>query len=170
MATKTQSLLEQAFQNKPSLRELAVFYEAFARRGWEGNYFHLLPTVETESYGIAYRLKYSWDATGAIAIFRKILNLAREAAGQLDVDEDLIPGWKEVADHLPPYATFRVGCGEILSGNPGAMPRRQAGDHEINSALYPAARREIPSELETENGQCLIFCAEAGHCYSVDVS
>ena len=122
----------------PLLRELAIFYDAFARRGWDGNYYHLLPTVETESYGIAYQLKYSRDTTGAIAMFRAILNLACQAADFLGVDGDLIPKWKEVADHLPPYPTFHVGCGEILAGNPGAMPRWQAGDHEINTALYPA--------------------------------
>lgn len=134
----------------PLLRELAIFYEAFARRGWDGSYYHLLPTVETESYGIAYQLKYSRDTTGAIAMFRAVLNLACQAAGLLEVDGDLIPGWKEVADNLPPYPTFNVGCGKILAGNPGAMPRWQAGDHEINSALYPAT---LADEINLDSPQ-----------------
>lgn len=122
----------------PVLRELAIFYEAFARRGYDGKYYHLLPTVETESYGISYKLKYAQDTTGAIAVFRKTLNMAIEAAEMMNVDSELISGWKEVADNLPTYPKFMVGTGEILAGNPGAMPRWQAGDHEINSANYPA--------------------------------
>ena len=122
----------------PLLRELAIFYEAFARRGYDGTYYHILPTVETESYGISYQLEFAQDTTGAITMFRKILNLACEAAEYLHCDLDRISGWREVADHLPPYPVFQMGMGEILGGNTGIIPRWSAGDHEINSGNYPA--------------------------------
>ena len=122
----------------PLLRELAVFYEAFARRGFDGTHYHLLPAVETESYGISYQLEFAKDTTGAITMFRKILNLALEASEYLGEDDDLRAGWREVAENLPPYPTFQMGMGEILGGNPGIIPRWSAGDHEINSANYPA--------------------------------
>lgn len=141
----------------PLLRELAIFYEAFARRGWDGQYYHLAPAVETESYGISYQLKYAHDTTGAIALFRKILNLAAETAELLEVDRERIPGWKEVAGHLPPYPTFQVGAGDILAGNPGAMPRWQAGDHEINSAHYPATLADEITLDSTEEEKALII-------------
>jgi len=145
----------------PLLRELAIFYEAFARRGWDGQYYHLAPAVETESYGISYQLKFARDTTGAITIFRKILNLAQEAAEILGVDEDLLPGWNEVAKNLPPYPTFMVGTGPILAGNPGAMPRWQAGDHEINSALYPATLAdEITLDSPEEDKELIVRTAD----------
>ncbi len=136
----------------PLLRELAVFYEAFARRGWDGQYYHLLPTVETESYGISYHLEFAKDTTGAIAMFRKILSLAAEAAEYLGEDADKIPGWREVAERLPPYPTFQMGMGEILGGNPGIIPRWSAGDHEINSGNYPAT---LADEITLDSPQAL---------------
>ena len=113
----------------PLLKDLAIFYEAFARRGWDGKVFNLEPTVETESYGISYQMKFTRNNTGALAVFRKILNCAIEAAQYLDADADLIPGWREVAENLAPYPKFRVYGGEILGANEMAFPRYTRGDH-----------------------------------------
>ena len=134
----------------PLLRDLAIFYEAFARRGWDGEHYQLMPTVETESYGISYQLEFAKNTTGAIAMFRKILNLACEAAAYLGEDAELIPGWREVAENLPPYPTFQMGMGKILAGNPGIIPRWSAGDHEINSANYPAS---LADEINLDSPQ-----------------
>jgi hypothetical protein len=134
----------------PLIRELAIFYEAFARRGWDGKYYHLEPTVETESYGISYQNEFAKDTTGAIAMFHYILKTAAGAAEYLKQDADLISGWLEVADHLPPYPTFQMGMGPILAGNPGIIPRWSAGDHEINSANYPAT---LADEINLDSPQ-----------------
>lgn len=122
----------------PILKDLAIFYEAFARRNYDGRYYNLAPVVETESYGISYQLKHATNTTAAITMFRKILNLAAESAEKLGVDAELTGGWREVAENLPPYPKFLVGCGEILGGNAGAMPRWSAGDHEHFTGDYPA--------------------------------
>ena len=121
----------------PLLKDLAIFYEAFARRGWDGKVFNLEPTVETESYGISYQMKFTRNNTGALTMFRKILNLAVEAAEYLKVDADLIPKWKEVADNLAPYPKFRVEMGEVMGGNEMAFPRYGRGDHFMFSGFYP---------------------------------
>ncbi|MDR3251898.1 MAG: hypothetical protein LBT42_09595 [Tannerella sp.] len=121
----------------PLLKDLAIFYEAFARRGWDGKVYNLEPTVETEGYGISYRMEYTRNNTGAIAMFRKTLNLAIEAAKYLDVDANLIPGWREVADNLAPYPLFRVESGEILGANEKAFPRYTRGDHGMYPGFYP---------------------------------
>ena len=113
----------------PLLKDLAIFYEAFARRGWDGKVFNIEPTVETESYGISYQMKFTRNNSGALTIFRKILNCAIEAAEHLNVDADLIPGWREVAENLAPYPMFRVNGGEILGANEMAFPRFTSGDH-----------------------------------------
>ncbi len=121
----------------PPLKDLAIFYEAFARRGWDGKVFNLEPTVETESYGISYRMEYTRNNTGALTLFRKILNLAAEAAQYLNVDANLVPGWKEVANNLAPYPKFRVETGEVIGTNEMAFPRYTRGDHAMYSGFYP---------------------------------
>ena len=121
----------------PAMRDLAIFYEAFARRNWDGVCFHLAPVVETENWGISYQLKYATDTTGALAMVRKVLRCAMEGAMLLGVDEALIPGWDEVASHLAPYPTSRVTSGEIMAGNPGAPPRFASGDHPFFTGTFP---------------------------------
>lgn len=121
----------------PLLKDLAIFYEAFARRGWDGKVFNLEPTVETESYGISYRMEFTRNNTGALTMFRKILNSAAEAAEYLKVDANLIPGWKEVANNLAPYPKFAVEGGDVIGANEKAFPRYTRGDHFMYSGFYP---------------------------------
>ncbi len=120
----------------PILKDLAIFYEAFARRGWDGKQFNLEPTVETESYGVSYQLKYTRNCTGTIAMFRWVLQRACEAAEYLGEDQDLIPGWKEVAENLPPYPKFKVGSGEVVGANEMAFPRFTRGDHFMFTGYF----------------------------------
>ena len=137
----------------PLLKDLAIFYEAFARRGWDGKVFNLEPTVETESYGISYQMRYTRNNTGALTMFRKILNCAIEAAEHLNVDADLIPGWREVAENLAPYPTYMVNGGAIFGCNEAAFPRFTAGDHYKINAYNPAnlsdeVNLDSPQELK----------------------
>ena len=122
----------------PITRDLAIFYEAFARRNYDCKYFNLIPVVESENWGISYQFKYANNTTAALSVFRKILNCAIEGAEVLHVAQDRIEGWREVAENLHPYPKFLVGCSEILAGNPGGMPRWSAGDHEFFTASFPA--------------------------------
>jgi hypothetical protein len=149
----------------PLLRDLALFYEAFARRGWDGKVFNLEPTVETEGYGISYRMEYTRNNTGAIAMFRKILNLAVEAAEYLDTDSDLVPGWREVADHLPPYPLYRVEAGAVLGANEKAFPRYTRGDHGMYPGFYPVTLAdEINLDSPQEEKDLIARTADAiGH-------
>ncbi|MCL2059805.1 MAG: hypothetical protein FWH01_12260 [Oscillospiraceae bacterium] len=134
----------------PLLKDLAIFYEAFARRGWDGKQFNLEPTVETEGYGISYRMEYTRNNTGAITMFRKMLNLAAEAAEYLGVDGGLIPGWREVAGKLPPYPMFRVESGEIIGANAVAFPRYTRGDHFMYNGYNPV---NLADEINLDSPQ-----------------
>jgi hypothetical protein len=149
----------------PLLKDLALFYEAFARRGWDGKVYNLEPTVETESYGISYRMEYTRNNTGALTMFKKILNLAAEAAGYLDVDADLIPRWKEVADNLAPYPKFRVEAGEVLGSNEKAFPRYTRGDHGMYPGFYPVTLAdEITLDSPAEEKELISRTADViGH-------
>ncbi len=134
----------------PILKDLAIFYEAFARRGWDGKQFNLSPTVETESYGISYQLKYTRNNPGALTLFRWVLKAASEAANHLGADADLIPGWLEVADRLAPYPKFTVGSGEIIGGNEMAFPRFTRGDHFMFTGYYPV---NLADEINLDSPQ-----------------
>lgn len=122
----------------PAVRDLATFFEAFARRNYDGTHYNLLPVVETENWGISYRLEHARNTTAAIAMFRKILTCAIEGAELLGQDADRVPGWRDVAEHLPPYARVTVSSGEILAGIPGEMPRYSNGDHPYLTNDFPA--------------------------------
>lgn len=137
----------------PILKDLTIFYEAFARRGWDGKQFNLAPTVETESYGVSVELKYTRNLTGTIALFRWVLRKACETAQRLGDGLDLVPGWHEVAEHLPAYPRFKVGSGEILGGNEMAFPRFTRGDHFMFTGFYPVNQADeinldSPQELK----------------------
>jgi hypothetical protein len=108
----------------------------------------------TEGYGISYQMKYTRNNTGAITLFRKILNLAAEAAEFLGVDAGLIPGWRDVAAHLPPYPLFRVEGGDVIGANEMAFPRYTRGDHFMFNGYNPVnlsdeINLDSPEELKT---------------------
>ena len=134
----------------PILKDLAIFYEAFARRGWDGRQFNLEPTVETESYGVSYQLRYTRNLTGTIALFRWVLLRACETAERLGDGLEHVPGWREVAEHLPPYPHFKVGSGEIMGGNPMAFPRFTRGDHYMFTGYYPV---NLTDEINLDSPQ-----------------
>jgi len=134
----------------PVTRDLAIFYEAFARRNYDGRHYNLIPVVETENWGISFQFTHTKNTTAAITMFRKILNCAIEAATLLGVDADKIPGWREVANNLPPYPVYMVSSGEIFGGNPGAMPRWTDGDHPWFTGDYPAT---LADEITLDSSQ-----------------
>ncbi|MDR2656242.1 MAG: hypothetical protein LBB86_00270 [Oscillospiraceae bacterium] len=133
-AAEEETLRETVY---PIMKDLAVFYEAFARRGWDGKVFNLEPTVETESYGISYRNEYTRNNTGALTLFRWTLRTAAGTAKYLGLDADLTPGWLEVADNLAPYPMFEVETGSVIGANEKAFPRYSRGDHYMFSGYYP---------------------------------
>ncbi len=149
----------------PAMRELAIFFEAFARRGWDGTYYHLSPVVEPENWGISYQLKYATDTTAALSMFRKTFRCAIEGAQLLGRDADKIPGWQEVLDHLAPYPRFQMGSGEILGGNAGAIPRWSAGDHGHFTGLYPATLADdINLDSTQEEKDLIVRSMDAVRC------
>lgn len=131
---------EQALRSViyPAMRELAIFYDAYARRNDDGRYFNIEPAVETENWGISYRMEYTRNPTCALAMFRFVLERAAQAAEYLGVDDALAQRWKETAARLAPYPVFRVSSGEILGGIPACMPRWTDGDHPWFTGDYPA--------------------------------
>ena len=73
-----------------------------------------------------------------------------EAAQYLNVDADLIPGWREVADNLAPYPKFMVAGGEILGNNEVFFPSHAPGDHGRKNAYNVA---NLSDEINLDSPQ-----------------
>ncbi|WP_282937819.1 glycoside hydrolase family 95-like protein [Paenibacillus sp. RC67] len=133
----------------PALRDLAIFYAAYIELQDDG-LFHIVPTVEAESWGIQPKFEYSRDTISAISMFRWTFRRAAELADYLNIDPDLKADWLHAADHLPPYPTFETEEGLIYAGVPGIKPRWSRGCHPWYIGVYPTT---LADEIHLDSGQ-----------------
>lgn len=120
----------------PALREVAIFYAAYAKQGDDGVY-HIIPSMQEESWGIQYQFSHSKDCIAAISMFRWAFLRAAEAAALLKKDSSLRPKWIEIAKNLPPYPTWKNPEGLVFAGISGVEPRRGKGEHPWDIGSYP---------------------------------
>ena len=136
----------------PALREVAIFYAAYAKQGDDGVY-HIIPSMQEESWGIQYQFSHSKDCIAAICMFRWALLRAAEAAALLKKDFDLRAKWIEIAHNLPPYPTWKKPEGLVFAGIPGVEPWRGASEHPWDVGSYPTVLADdinLDSDLETK--------------------
>jgi hypothetical protein len=120
----------------PLMREMALFYAAYAKKGDDG-YYHVIPSMEEERWGIYPAFARNKDVISSLCMFRWALSRAADAADFLGVDADLSRQWREVAAHITPYPTWEKPEGTIFAGMPGVEPRHLPGDHFGDAAAYP---------------------------------
>ncbi len=120
----------------PLMREMAVFYAAYAKKGDDG-YYHIIPSMEEERWGFYPKFARNKDVTSSLCMFRWALNKAADAAELLGVDADLRGQWREVAAQIVPYPTWKTDDGLEYAGQPGVEPRRLSDDHFGEPAMYP---------------------------------
>ena len=72
------------------------FYAGYAKKGDDG-FYHVIPCVEPERWGITYQFQRNKDITASLCMFRWALNRAADGAEVLGVDADLRKQWREVA-------------------------------------------------------------------------
>jgi hypothetical protein len=80
----------------PLMREMAIFYAAYARKGDDG-YYHIIPSMEPERWGWYAEFARNKDVVSSLCMFRWALARAAEASEILGVDADLRGEWREVA-------------------------------------------------------------------------
>jgi hypothetical protein len=112
----------------PLMREMARFYAAYARKGNDG-YYHVVPSMEEERWGIYPEFSRNKDVISSLCMFRWGLNRAADAADLLGVDAELRQQWRLVAAQLAPYPTWQKPEGAIFAGMPGVELRHLPGDH-----------------------------------------
>ena len=119
----------------PMLKQMALFYAAYARKGTDG-YYHVIPSMEEERWGIYPEFSHNKDVISSLCLFRWGLMRAAEAAELLGVDPDLRRHWREVATQIAPYPTWQKSNGLIFGELPGFEPRRDPRDHQNEVSSY----------------------------------
>lgn len=120
----------------PIMKEMARFYADYAKKGIDG-YYHIIPSVEEERWGIYPEFSRNKDVISSLCMFRWGLTRAAEAADYLGIDAELSNQWKSVVKQLLPYPTWRGSEGLVLSGMPDVEPRHLPRDHFGEAAFYP---------------------------------
>jgi hypothetical protein len=121
----------------PLMREMALFYAAYAKKG-DDSYYHVAPCMQEESWGIYPKFARNKDVISSLCMFRWALTRAAAAAELLGVDADLRENWREVTAHITPYPTWDRPEGKVFAEMPGLEPMRLPTDHFGDAASYPA--------------------------------
>ncbi len=119
----------------PMMKEMALFYAAFAKKGPDG-YYHIAPCMEPERSGIYPKFSRNTDIVASLCMFRWALIRAADAADLLKVDADLAKQWREVAAHITPNPTWQKPNGLIYAVMPGVEPVRMGRDHQEECQAY----------------------------------
>lgn len=126
-------LLEHVY---PMLRDMALFYSSYATKGDDG-YYHVIPGMEAECWGIYPNFSHCIDSTGALCMFRWALLTVAEAAELLGKDAELRGRWREMAGRMAPYPVWKKPEGEIFAGVRGVEPFWFTGDHPWYEGVFP---------------------------------
>ncbi len=121
----------------PLMKQMALFYAAYAKKGDDG-YYHVIPCMQEECWGFYPKFARNKDVISSLCMFRWALARAAEAAELLGVDADLRENWREMATRIAPYPTWDRAEGKVFAEMPGLEPIRFPLDHFGDAASYPA--------------------------------
>lgn len=145
----------------PMLRDMAIFYTAYAKKADDG-YYHLNPSMQAECWGIYPGLSHSIDATGSLAMFRWALLRTTLAAELLGQDTDLCIQWREIADRLAPYPVWKKPDGLVFAGVRDVEPFWSRGDHPWYEGVYPTTLADdLNLDSSAEQKQMMLRTARA---------
>lgn len=120
----------------PLMKQMALFYAGYARRADDG-YYHIVPCMQEEAWGIYPRFARNKDVISSLCMFRWGLTRAAAAAEILGVDADLRENWRDVAARITPYPTWVRTEGKVFAEMPNLEPQRLPLDHGFDAAAYP---------------------------------
>jgi hypothetical protein len=120
----------------PMMKEMALFYAAYAKKGTD-NYYHIIPSMQEEYWGIYPGFSRNKDVISSLCMFRWALTRAADAAELLGVDAELRQQWREVAAQLAPNPTWKESFGTVFSAMPNVEPRSDPRDHPFIAVTYP---------------------------------
>jgi hypothetical protein len=97
----------------PLIADAARFYCDYVKRGDDG-FFHVIPTVSQEHWGLTPKFRLNRDSVGALSFIRYHLKAALAASDLLGLDASERRQWREVLDHLAPYPTLQTDQGPVF--------------------------------------------------------
>ncbi len=133
----------------PILKAGAEFYADYVTLEEDG-YYHVIPTVSQEHWGLTYKFERNQDSISALCMIKWNLNTAARAAQILGRDADKIDTWRHIAANMAPYPTYQTEEGPIFVDVRGAPPIA----YNIVPVVYPAVLADeitldsAPGELE----------------------
>lgn len=140
----------------PLMKEMALFYAAYARKGDDG-YYHVIPSMQEENWGIYPKFARNKDVISSLCMFRWGLTRAAAAAELLGVDAELRENWRAVAARIVPYPTWDRLEGKVFAEMPGLEPMRLPTDHFGDAASYPTLLAdEINLDSPSEQKEMMI--------------
>ena len=150
----------------PLMKEMAIFYAAYAKKGADG-FYHVIPSMEEERWGFYGEFSHNKDVASSLCLFKWALTRAAEAAELLGVDADLRQNWRQVASQIAPYPTWQTPDGPEFAGIPGVEPLHLAADHFGEAAEYPCVladevNLDSPEEIKNKMRRTLKALSTAG--------
>ncbi|NOZ20653.1 MAG: hypothetical protein GXP25_06140 [Planctomycetes bacterium] len=103
-------LRERAY---PMMLEGARFYADYVKKGDDG-YYHVIPTVSQEHWGLTKNFKLNRDSVGALSFVKYHLKACIEASEILGVNADERKQWREIVACLAPYPTLQTDAGPVF--------------------------------------------------------
>ena len=138
----------------PMMKEMALFYAAYAKKGDDG-YYHIVPCMEEERWGIYPQFARNKDIISSLCMFRWALTRAADASELLGVDADLRQQWRQVSAQMAPNPTWKKPQGVIFASMPVFEPRRLSRDHQEEVESFPTTladeiNLDSPQELKEQ--------------------
>jgi hypothetical protein len=116
---------------------MALFYAAYAHKGDDDGYYHIVPCMEPEKWGFYPAFSHNKDLISSLCMFRWGLTKAADAAELLGVDSESRGHWREVAAHIAPYPIWQATAGPEFTDITGIEPVYLPEDHFGEAAFYP---------------------------------
>ncbi len=122
----------------PLMREMAIFYAAYAKKGADG-YYHVIPSMEPERWGWYYELSHNKDVISRCACSSGPC-AARPTPRRCSAStRTSAASGGEVANQMVPYVVWSEGMpnGPVYAAIAGVKPQHMSGDHFGEAAEYP---------------------------------
>ena len=102
----------------PVLHDGARFYAEFVTLEDDGCY-HVVPSTSDEHWVMMKEFMLDRDPQCAVTLIKYHLNACARAAEILGLDAEEAAHWRDIAAHLPPYATAQTQKGRVFVDAPG---------------------------------------------------
>ena len=103
-------LRERAY---PMMVEGARLYADYVTKCEDG-FYHVIPTVSQEHWGLTPEFRLNRDSVGALSFIKYHLRACIEASEILGVDADERRQWREIVERLAPYPTLETEEGPVF--------------------------------------------------------